>query len=279
MPAYLTHRVAAERVLDRMKGAVSHQKAFYLGSQGPDMLYFRNYQPWRPARFSVMLGFAMHANNIRALMRNALEYTRRYTASDKDELISYIVGFFTHYAVDKNAHPFVYGKAAGDTGMHHAIEFMWDSYAAKEQWDIEPQAFDIKKEIMYDTVGDGICSWYHAAARDVYHKELRPKAVRQAQWHFAKAKTMLAQVGLTGRMLARVVSRIVGFNVGTMFYPGQRDESVFTCTEYGGMQDMLQRGVDDACDMIAFALDYIGSSIQKELPAFFGDKDFAGNPV
>ena len=129
--------------------------------------------------------------------------------------------------------------------MHHAIEFMWDSYAAKEQWDIEPQAFDIKQEILYDAVGDGICCWYHTAAKDVYQKELCPRAVRQAQWHFAKAKTMLAQVGLTGRMLARVISRIVGFNVGTMFYPEQRDESVFSCTEYGRMQEMLQNGVDE----------------------------------
>ena len=279
MPAYLTHRAAAERVLEKMQGAVSHKKAFYLGSQGPDMLYFRNFQPWRPARSSFMLGIAMHTDNIRTLMRNALEYTRRYAAGDKDELISYIAGFFTHYAVDKNAHPFVYNKAAGDTGMHHAIEFMWDSYAAKEQWGIEPQAFDIKREILYDVVGDGICGWYHTAAKDVYQKDLCPKAIRQAQWHFAKAKTMLAQVGLTGRMLARVVSRIVGFNVGTMFYPGQRDESVFSQIEYGRMQDMLQRGVDEACDMITFALDYMNSIVQKELPFFFGDKDFAGNSV
>ena len=279
MPAFLTHRVAAERVLEKMGGGVAHKKAFYLGCQGPDILYFRNFQPWRPARESFMLGIAMHTNNIRELMQSALEYTRQYTGRDKDELISYIAGFLTHYAIDKNAHPFVYDKAGTDTEIHHAIEFMWDSYTAKEQWDIEPQAFDIKTEVMYDEVCDGICAWYQAAAKDVYQKDLPPYAMRQAQKHLAVAKNMLANIGLAGRMLARVVSRIIGFDVATMMYPQQRDVSVFSGEEYKGMQGMLARGVDEACDMMNFALDYISSNAQIELPPLFGDKDFAGRLV
>ncbi len=279
MPAFLTHRVAAERVLEAMRGGIVHKKAFYLGCQGPDLLYFRNFQPWRSARESFMLGISMHGQHIRELMNSALEYTRRYTGTDKDELISYIAGFVTHYAIDKNAHPFVYGKAGTNTGMHHAIEFMWDSFAAKEQWDIEPQVFDIKAEVMYDEVCDGICTWYQAAAKDVYQKDLPPRAVRQAQKHLATAKNMLANIGLAGRMLIRVVSRIIGFDVGTMLYPDQRDTSVFTGEEYRGMQDMLSRGVNEACDMLGFALDYISGNMPRELPSLFGDRDFAGRPV
>jgi hypothetical protein len=80
-------------------------------------------------------------------------------------------------------------------------------------------------------------------------------------------------------MLARVVSRIIGFDVATMMYPQQRDVSVFSGEEYKGMQGMLARGVDEACDMLNFALDYISNNTQIELPALFGDRDFAGRSV
>ena len=46
MPAYLTHRIAAQMVQEKLAPVkIEHDKAFYLGSQGPDILFFRNYQP------------------------------------------------------------------------------------------------------------------------------------------------------------------------------------------------------------------------------------------
>jgi hypothetical protein len=37
MPAFLTHRAAGERVLDRIDTCELNKKAFYLGCQGPDI--------------------------------------------------------------------------------------------------------------------------------------------------------------------------------------------------------------------------------------------------
>ena len=132
MPAYLTHRVAGERVLDKLPGKELDEKAFYLGCQGPDMLFFRDFQPWRAPRKSLRIGLRMHKERVRELFETAFDYAREH--KDDEEMIAYITGFITHYAIDKNTHPFVYGKAGRNTGTHNRIEFMWDSYAAKEQW-------------------------------------------------------------------------------------------------------------------------------------------------
>ena len=276
MPAYLTHRAAGERVLDKLgSGVIPHKMAYFLGCQGPDILFFRNYQPWLSSKNSLSLAIAMHSDNIREEMANALEFAQKYDGSDKDEVISYIAGFITHYAIDKNAHPFVYGKAGKDTNAHHGIEFIWDSYSAKEQWDIDPQNFDAPSEIMYDDVGEGICAWYKNVANDVYQKVISLDVVREAQWHFAKAKKALANINLAGRVLIHLVSATTGFDARRMLYPERRDETWFTQKEYKQMQEMIAKGVAESCDMIQFALDFVGGQ-PKEMPEWFGDKDFAG---
>ncbi len=276
MPAYLTHRAAGERVLDKLgSGVIPHKMAYFLGCQGPDILFFRNYQPWLSSKNSLSLAIAMHSDNVREEMANALEFAQKYDGSDKDEVISYIAGFITHYAIDKNAHPFVYGKAGKDTNAHHGIEFMWDSYSAKEQWDIDPQNFDAPSEIMYDDVGEGICAWYKNVANDVYQKVISLDVVREAQWHFAKAKKALANINLAGRVLIHLVSATTGFDARRMLYPERRDETWFTQKEYKQMQEMIAKGVAESCDMIQFALDFVGGQ-PKEMPEWFGDKDFAG---
>ena len=156
MPAYLTHRAAGERVLDKLAGQVPDRNAFYLGCQGPDMLFFRDFQPWRAPVRSLRIGLRMHKERVREMFEAAFDYARQH--KDDNELIAYITGFITHYAIDKNTHPFVYGKAGRDTGTHNRIEFMWDSFAAKEQWDIEPHQFDVYSDIMSGKVGKGICN-------------------------------------------------------------------------------------------------------------------------
>ncbi len=276
MPAYLTHRAAGERVLGQLgNGVVPHNMAYFLGCQGPDILFFRNYQPWLSSKDSLSLAIAMHSENVRSEMANALEFVREYEGKDKDELVSYIAGFITHYAVDKNAHPFVYGKAGKDTNAHHGIEFMWDSYTAKEQWGIDPQYFDAPAEILYDDVGVGICAWYKTVANDVYSKVISLDVVRQAQRHFAKAKKALADINLAGKVLIHIVSATTGFDARRMLYPEKRDETWFTKEEYGQMQEMIAKGVNESCDMIHFALEYMGGQ-PKDLPIWFGDKNFAG---
>ncbi|MDD5016818.1 MAG: zinc dependent phospholipase C family protein [Eubacteriales bacterium] len=280
MPAFITHRVAGERVLEKLKkSAVAHKMAFYLGCQGPDMLFFRNYQPWRSAKDSLSLGVAMHSEKTRELMQSALDFARGYEKDDKDELVSYIAGFITHYAIDKNAHPFVYSKAGKDSHAHHMLEFMWDSYSAKEQWDMEPGQFDIYPEVMYGDIGSGICDWYKTAAKDVYGRDIPAGMIKQSQKHFAKAKSSLANLSFPGKILIKIISVAAGFDARTMTYPKQRDESMFSKEEYVRMRGMISKGVNEAIDMIGFALNYIKNKSCGELPRWFGDTDFAGDTV
>jgi hypothetical protein len=279
MPAYLTHRAAGEEVYERLqKSSIPVEKAYYLGCQGPDLLFYKLYKPWRSFRESVVLGIRMHKEKTRELLAHALEFLKTYHGKDKDELKSYIAGFITHYTLDKNAHPFVYGKAGKDAEIHNATESMWDSFIAKEKWGIEPEQFDIYSDVMYGEIGGGICEWYAAAAESVYGCALNTKAVIQAQRYLAKAKKALSNIHITGKVLLKILSVITGFNLKTMLYPHERDESFFTGEEYRSMESMFKHGVEEACDMTRFMLEYISGS-KEELPDWFGDLNFAGEAV
>lgn len=276
MPGFLTHRAAGEEVFERLqKGSIPEEKAFYLGCQGPDLLFFRNYQPWHIRRMTLRLGVTMHREKTRDLLTNVLEFLRTYDKKDKGELISYIAGFITHYSVDKNAHPFVYGKAGSNTNIHNATESMWDSYIAKERWGIEPQQFDISSDVLYREVCDGICELYSAVAKSVYDAVLNSKAVIQAQYHLAKAKEALANIRLPGKMFMKLVYEVSGFDLRNLIYPEERNDLLFTGEEYKSMTGMLEKGVDEASDMTKFMLDYVNGA-DVDIPDWFGDRNFAG---
>ncbi len=279
MPAYLTHRAAGERVFESLKKAIIPIKeAFFLGCQGPDILFFRNYQPWKNSKDSLPLGLAMHGQKTRELFAHALSFLRGYDKQDRDELASYMAGFLTHYAVDKNAHPFVYGKAGKDSNIHHATESMWDSFTAKEQWNIEPQEFDVYSDVMSVSIADSVEDWYCAACRDVYGWELASNALKQAQLHLARARRALANIKLPHKALMRLIKIVSSYDLRAMLYPEQRDNSLFSGDEYKSMQAMIEKGVEEAASMITFMMDYINGAA-GELPALIGEKNFAGEAL
>lgn len=278
MPAYLTHRAAGERVLEKLGAAVTHNKAFYFGCQGPDILFFRNYQPWRNSKDSLPLGLAMHRESTRKLIEHIFGFLKTYDKSDRDEVASYLAGFLTHYTTDSAAHPFVYGKAAGDTNKHQATEAMWDSFIASEQWGIEPEEFDVFSDVMYGEVTVGVEQWYASAAKEIYGAVLKPGAVAQAQAHLARAKKALCNIRLPHKALMKLLQWISGLDLRNMMYPEARNDSLFTSDEYRGMQNMIDRGVEEAQNVILLLQEFINGGVPS-LPSWLGGTNFAGEAV
>ena len=278
MPAYLTHRVAAQSVLEKTEnGKIKNVMAFYLGSQGPDVLFFRNFQPWRNSTLSLTLGIDMHSKHVRSLFEHGLEYVRNYKGDDRDELVSYMAGMVVHYAIDKNAHPFVYDKSGADSALHNRIEFMWDSIITQETWGTRADEYEFRKEILYSKLGDGVCDWYCDAAKQIYDTKITPSIVREAQRHYAIAKQSLNNIRFFGKIALRFASRFLKFDTHSLQYPEKIEYTLFSKEEYEDMKKLIEKGVDESAQMVKFALDYFEADVPTELPEWFGDVDFSGN--
>lgn len=101
MPEGYTHISTGEKALLKSGVLIYDRAAFCAGTQGPDPLFFFNV--WRKTVTPDLhgLGSVMHNEKtgkfLMALIKNA---KTKY-------LKSYVMGFLTHYATDKNAHPYV----------------------------------------------------------------------------------------------------------------------------------------------------------------------------
>ena len=78
-------------------------------------------------------------------------------------------------------------------------------------------------------------------------------------------------------MLISIIRAVSGFDANAMRYPEQRSEQWFSREEYERMQDLLQKGIDEACEMIRYAIGYILGDEESALPEWFGDTDFSGD--
>lgn len=106
MPSVITHYLLAQRLLAHIKQTYKdckiHQNALLWGAQGPDFLFAA--QSERLRSLASLLHTAPSGQTLSFLSRFALD-----SKNNMDQ--SYALGFFTHYALDSIAHPFVLSGA------------------------------------------------------------------------------------------------------------------------------------------------------------------------
>lgn len=106
MPSVITHYLLAQRLFAHIKQTYKdckiHQNALLWGAQGPDFLFAA--QSERLRSLASLLHTAPSGQTLSFLSRFALD-----SKNNMDQ--SYALGFFTHYALDSIAHPFVLSGA------------------------------------------------------------------------------------------------------------------------------------------------------------------------
>ena len=96
MPNIITHKIFAEEVLKSMtkhdiRSMIErHPQIFYIGSNGPDFLFFSHIKPWESYKCHALtrLGSAMHAHGINAFYETAIECIRAQKHEEVKELMS-----------------------------------------------------------------------------------------------------------------------------------------------------------------------------------------------
>lgn len=111
MPAILTHDFFGKSVADDVSKLLSFEsederRAFLLGNQGPDPLFYLCVDPlmskWEP------LGNVMHDARPARLLCAMHEAAERLEGGDRIVARAYVAGFMCHYLLDRSVHPLVY---------------------------------------------------------------------------------------------------------------------------------------------------------------------------
>ena len=141
MPAFYTHKRFGEEVIATLPPAFSvaiekYPESFYLGTQGPDILFY--HQPIRknPIKKKGMDTHLTSADGFFIEQAKRLLEKDYVTEKDGSHLpnsayAAYIAGFICHFTLDVHAHPHVYEKQA--TGVSHGkIESELDKFLLRK---------------------------------------------------------------------------------------------------------------------------------------------------
>lgn len=106
MPSLVTHYHFAAMVRQAAEGSLAHAanicpSAYLWGAQGPDILYYHN-APLGSR--TALLGQKMHAERVAAAF-SAL--VRSGVRQNSFAALSYLLGFCTHYILDRRTHPYI----------------------------------------------------------------------------------------------------------------------------------------------------------------------------
>jgi len=154
MPSILVHNISAKRILEKTQDAElknlinNNQKSYFAGAQGTDNFYFFKYKFLLAGWKTKAYGWAAHHYRPKRYLITMVEYLKEHLT---DNLFAYVLGYFTHYSLDKHIHALVKQDAPrlkNHTDLEQDLEVL---YAQREG--IDP--FETEREnFLYDCVED-----------------------------------------------------------------------------------------------------------------------------
>ncbi len=211
MPAATTHVEFARDVYaqlpEEQKKKITNKQLFYLGSQGPDVLFFSkfSYLPGSLHKY----GNQMHVQNV----REVLGFIRDYV-EDVPELISYYYGFLCHYALDSTAHPLINAMAERTAEMFGVSvnEAHVHSEADLDVLVMEEHGMSVKDYHVYDDVkvsrdtGMILAVMYRKMFADIFHIDLTLADLQESVHGVSRLTRLLRPNNLKYKFLYRLES-------------------------------------------------------------------------
>jgi len=189
MPNIATHGLLAQDVLDKapfqtLADLITHYpKAYFLGSNGPDLLFYYHALPWQDQKSSarlVGLGNRMHAEKIDDFYRSALRIIKETADHQvKNAMIAFLAGHLTHWSLDTIAHPYIFyktGPIAGTTKYWHSrFESNIDTLMVKQIKGFSLSKFNIPQLVDVDELTKRAVSiLYPAILKEIFDEEVSP---------------------------------------------------------------------------------------------------------
>lgn len=182
MPDVWTHYFQAKQVRYEQRLVIRHSDLFYLGAQGPDILFYQAFEPWKKDKPGSELAHRLHQWDTERLLAFVLE--RRRQAGP--ELADYLSGFLSHYALDATLHPLIHREAA-DGPEHKRLEMALDqAFYATRRGNQPIQAADISELVRRRRLPQAIVDFYVDLAQAVLGQTVAPEMIRQSYRDFGR---------------------------------------------------------------------------------------------
>ena len=193
MPNIITHKIFAEEVLKKMNKydiasiIEKHPQIYYIGSNGPDFLFFSHAKPWEAFKSHTLnhLGSRLHSSHVNDFYELAIEKIKEQKDEDVKELmVAYLFGHLCHWALDKVAHPYIFyrtGNCKGlSAGYHHRFESMLDTMMLDKFKGVSIKDYHCCEICEYDEdILKAISRIYVPVAKEIFHLDVKVHDIRE----------------------------------------------------------------------------------------------------
>lgn len=141
MPSSMTHSYFCIDVFNKLnddsKKKVKNLEYLKVFAQGPDLLYFFN-KFTKKGNEIRKLGGICHRHKTKQFFINLITYIKENNLQNNEQVISFLYGYITHFALDSTIHPYIYYKTGifdkkkketyKYNGLHGEMEYYLDVY-------------------------------------------------------------------------------------------------------------------------------------------------------
>lgn len=189
MPNVWTHSIYGELLLDRLaiRGEVTEapraDALFRFGCQGPDPLFYHRFYPWMSAQrdASDRLGGLLHKSRCGPFLRALLQSCAG--AAPSDPRVVYALGWLSHHALDRIAHPFVFARQGARRRDHQRLETALDTIVAERQRGIDTARVPVAPTLdVGPRLPESVAALVEDAIRVTYPEELGGTPPLEGLW-------------------------------------------------------------------------------------------------
>ena len=106
---------------------LNNRELFDIGVHGPDVFFYDLRHPNIPK-----YGSTMHHNPAKGFFEHAAEVYNQYD-DEKDAMLSYLLGFLSHYTLDSQCHAYINGKNySNELLTHNKVESEYDGHLMRK---------------------------------------------------------------------------------------------------------------------------------------------------
>jgi hypothetical protein len=284
MPAFLTHKLAADDVLERLEGNPritdvinANIPAYHSGAQGGDYYYlYKYYSMWAGHTYK-MFGYALHRARPQRFFAEGAQYVKNHP---DDMLIrSFFYGYITHYCLDYILHPQINAICPNAMNNHNTLEYGIDTVYAHEKG-FEAMEFDRAKFVEETFVeSDELNRFFDDCHKRLYYGfRLKPGSYHTTYRYFAEYNRKMFMPDEKQMKRIRLQNKFTMLDLLTMlYYPYEEVKDLF---DYHHFLGLIEKSIEKSIEYIKLADGYLhGERSLDVLESAFYNVNFNGIPV
>ena len=283
MPGIMVHNITADRMLEKCNSETrsiteSRHDLFLAGAQATDCFYFFKYKVLLNGWRTKMYGWATHHYRPKWFFMYMAKYMKEHYS---DSLYSYVMGYISHYAVDKDVHGYVLEDAPAlraHTQLEQELEVLYSIKQGIDPFKYSREQF--LKDCAIDENENEIGTMHLWLMKNVYRKVLtmEPKDYKKCFSDWAEAFRNIDDPTEKQRKEILQRNRFLAFDLDCFLF--EQPDEIKDHDRFNKYYSALDKSVEEGVDYMNLVNDFIKDRItEDELADSIDNVNLQGNFV